>query len=100
MGFTGGGYDGGEQREAYRQPQRHPILQEVYVPTRLAGFVGPDVIEFVVNGEVGIRLSDVSDGNWIGLEGRDDQSLFEGERGQIIVRFHVSLFINRHHPRY
>lgn len=62
--------------------------------------MGPEVVEFVVNGEPGIRLSDASDGNWVGLEGRDDRSLFEGERVQIIVRLHVSLSTNTHHPRY
>ena len=30
------------------------------------------IIEFVVDGEEGIRLSDALKGNWVGFEGRDE----------------------------
>ena len=43
----------------------------------------------MVDGVEGIRLSDASEGNWKGFEGRDDRSLFEGDRLQIIIRLHV-----------
>jgi hypothetical protein len=54
---------------------------------RQAGFTGSDVIEFAVNGEKGIRLSNALEDNWVGFEGRDDRSLFD--RPQIIIRLHV-----------
>lgn len=54
----------------------------------------PGNIEFVVDGERGIRLSDVLEENWVGLEGRDDRSLFEGTRLQIILRLHVRRSLN------
>jgi hypothetical protein len=56
---------------------------------RQAQFAGSDVIEFVVDGKEGVRLSDALEGNWTGLEGRDDRSLFDGDRPQIIIRLHV-----------
>jgi len=66
------------------------VRQERYKPTQQhAEFAGPNLITFVVNGEEGIRLSDASAGNWEGFEGRDDRSLFEGDRAQIIIRLHV-----------
>jgi len=64
-------------QETYKPPQHH------------AEFAGSDVIRFVINGEEGIRLSDASGGNWAGFEGRDDRSLFGGDRLQIIIRLHV-----------
>ena len=51
----------------------------------------PQVIEFSVYGKKGIRLSDASEENWAGLEGRDDRSLFGEGRNQIMVRLHVRL---------
>ena len=74
----------------YRQLTiRHPISQEAYVPTRLAGFSGSDVIKFIVNGEEGIRLFDALKENWMGFERWDDRSLFEGDRLQVIIRLQV-----------
>lgn len=69
---------------------RGPVPQETYKPARHhAEFAGSDVVEFVVDGREGIRLSDALAGNWAGLEGRDDRSLFEGVRLQIIFRLQV-----------
>lgn len=69
--------------------QRHTLSQIPYKPIRCQKkFVGSDTIDFVVNCEEGIRLSDASEGNWEGFEGRDDRSLF-GDRPQIIFRFQV-----------
>jgi hypothetical protein len=61
------------------------------------GFAGSDIIEFVVGGEEGIRLSDASEGNWTDFEDRDDRSLFEEDRLQIIIRLHVRLPASTHH---
>ena len=61
-----------------------------YKPTRRhAEYEGSDIIRFIVYGEEGIRLSDALEGNWEGLEGRDDRSLFRGDRLQIILRLQV-----------
>ena len=77
---------------------RNLAPQESYRPTpHHAGFTGSGTIKFVVNGEDGIRLSDASEGNWVGFEGRDDRTLFEGERLQIIIRLHVSHPISVRH---
>jgi hypothetical protein len=86
------GDDGNEQPQVHRQlTPRYPVFQEAYIPTRLTGFSGPDVIEFVVNGEGGIRLLDALEGNWMGFERWDDRSFFEGDRPQIIIRLQVRL---------
>ena len=84
--------DGGRERpQARQQPApRGPVPQEIYKPARYrAEFGGSNVVEFVVDGEKGIRLSDALEGNWVGFEGRDDRTLFEGDRQQIILRLHV-----------
>ena len=77
--------------QAHQRPTpRDPARQESYKLTRRhAEFEGSDVIRFVVNGEEGIRLSDALEGNWEGFEGRDDRSLFDGDRLQIILRLQV-----------
>ena len=62
------------------------------------GFVGSNVIKFVVDGEEGICLSDASKGNWEGFEGCDDRSLFEADRLQIIIRLQVSHSVNAYQP--
>jgi len=79
------------QDRAHRRPTpRGPARQETYKLTRRhAGFDGSDIIRFVVNGKEGIRLSDALEGNWEGLEGRDDRSLFRDDRLQIILRLQV-----------
>ena len=51
--------------------------------------MGSKDIEFVVDGEEVIRLSDALEGKWAGFEGWDDRSLFEGGRLQIIIRLRV-----------
>ena len=80
-----------------RPTPRGPVPQETYKPTRRqAAFVGPSIIEFVVDGVEGIRLSDASEGKWAGFEGRDDRSLFEGNRLQIIIRVHVRHSVSVH----
>ena len=87
----------GEDHNSEERPQvhrqltiRHPVSQEAYVPTRLAGFSGSDIIKFVVNGEEGIRLFDALNENWMGFERWDDRSLFDGDRLQVIIRLQVS----------
>lgn len=72
------------------------VPQEPYKSTRPAS---PKVIEFVVNREVGIRLSDALAGNWANFEGRDDRSLFDGDRLQIIIRLQVGLSVCIHKRR-
>ena len=72
-----------------------------YKPTKHhVEFTGFNVIEFVVGGEGGIRLSDASEGNWAGFEGRDDRSLFEGDRLQIIIRINVRPPVRVHRRRF
>lgn len=92
-----------ESHDVIERPQRqltlrHLVLQEAYVPTRLTGFTGSDSIEFVVNGEEGVRLLDALEGNWTGFERWNDRPLLsEGGRLQIIIRLLVSLSINVYH---
>lgn len=77
--------------QGYRRPTpRGSARQETYkLSRRRAEFEGSDIIRFVVNGEEGIRLSDALEDNWEGLEGRDDRSLFRGDRLQVILRLQV-----------
>jgi len=88
-----------EQPQAHRRPTpRGLIIQETYKLTRrCAEFEGSDVIRFVVNGEEGIRLSDALEGKWGGFEGRDDRSLFEGDRLQIMIRLQVRDLVRLRH---
>ena len=73
-----------------RSTPRHLVSQVPYQSARRQPeVIHPNPIRFVVGGEEGIRLSDALDGNWTGFEGRDDRSLFEGDRPQIIFRFQV-----------
>ena len=90
-GPTSGSNGRQEQLQAHRRPiPRGPARQETYKLTRRhAEFEGSDIIKFIVNGEEGIRISDALEGNWEGLEGRDDRSLFRGDRLQIILRLQV-----------
>jgi len=71
---------------------RKMVPQEIFKPARqqkeLRDF---RVIEFSVNGEKGVRLSDALEENWGGFESRDDRSLFGDDRLQIMVRLHVRL---------
>lgn len=95
FGPIGGNNDREEQPQGHRQlTPCHPVSQKTYIATRLAGFSGPEVIQFVVNGEEGIRLLDALEGNWIGFERRDDRSFFGGDRPQIIIRLHVRLSVS------
>ena len=95
MLFTKSGPTNQSTRQGKPQAHRRPTprglaRQETYKLTRRrAEFEGSDTIRFVVNGEEGIRLSDALEGNWEGLEGRDDRSLFRGDRLQIILRLQV-----------
>jgi len=70
---------------------RKLVVQKTFKPSRKQELWDPQVIEFSVRGEKGIRLSDASGGNWECFDGRDDRSLFEDHRLQIIVRLHVRL---------
>lgn len=66
------------------------VRQEIYRSIRHhTEFVGSKDIEFIVDGEEGIRLSDALEGKWAGFEGWDDSSLFGGNRLQIIIRLQV-----------
>jgi len=66
------------------------VPQEIYKPARRPTTLGnPEIIKFVVDGKEGIRLSHASEGNWVGFEGGDDRSLFEGDRLQIMTRLQV-----------
>jgi len=80
-----------ERPQANRQPTtRTPAPQVTYkLVRRHVEFKDFKVIKFIANGKEGIRLSDVLGGNWAGFEGRDDESLFGGERLQIMIRLHV-----------
>jgi len=89
---AGGGGDGEGPQGHSDSTIRKLVEQETFKPTRQQkGFWYSHVIEFSVNGEKGIRLSDASEGNWGGFEGRDDRSLFGDNRLQIMVRLHVRL---------
>ena len=82
--------DGQGELQAHQPVSRKLAPQEIYKPARQkTGFESPGVVEFVVDGTEGIRLSDALGGNWGGLEGRDDRSLFEGDRLQILLRLNV-----------
>ena len=92
---TLGGSDGNrwqEESQMHSPPETRKMApQEAYKPSRRpTNFGKPDIIEFVVNGKEGIRLSDVSEDNWAGFKGGDDRSLFKGDRLQIMIRFRVS----------
>jgi len=76
---------------------RELVPQETYKPARQQKELGDlQAIEFSVRGDIGIRLSDALEGNWKGFEGRDDRSLFGGDRLQIMVRLRVRLLITIH----
>lgn len=77
--------------EARPQEYTRTLLEQVaYKPTRnQAERLCFTPIEFIVDGEAGIRLSDALDGNQRGLQGRDDTSLFGHNCCQIIVRLQV-----------
>jgi hypothetical protein len=82
--------DGQDESQTHQPVPRKLVPQEIYKTARQqAGFRSSGVVEFVVNGKEGIRLSDALEGNWKGFEGRDDRSLFEDVRLQIILRLHV-----------
>ena len=71
---------------------RKLVPQETFKPARQQKeFGASQVIEFSVNGEKGICLSDASEENWEGFDGRDDRSFFGDDRRQIMVRLHVRL---------
>lgn len=79
-----------EQARALQQQIPRDLVPQVSFRStrRQAQFTNSNVIRFIVNGKEGIRLSDVLEGNWVGLEGRDDRSLFgdRPDRLQILVR--------------
>jgi len=82
-----------EAHQMCRPPLKHKMApQELYKATRhLTGFGESDIIEFIVDSEEGICLSNASEDNWVGFKGGDDRSLFEGDRLQIMIRLHVRL---------
>ncbi|KAF9791031.1 hypothetical protein BJ322DRAFT_1208299 [Thelephora terrestris] len=80
-----------EQAHTRRPPiTRDPVPQEPYESARRQEQpTGSKVIEFVVNGEEGVRLSDALEGSWTGFEGRHDTFSFgDGGRLQILLRLH------------
>jgi len=78
---------------------RKLVPQEIFKSARRQIAHGDSqVIEFSVYGKKGIRLSDASEGNWGGFQGRDDRSLFGENRLQIMVRLHVRLPTIFHAP--
>lgn len=91
--------DAEDVTEDEADPQGHNGLvprklmpQDPYKPVRKQKELGgSQVIEFYVYGEKGIRLSDALGKDWVGLEGRDDRSLFGDDRAQIIIRLQVRL---------
>jgi hypothetical protein len=86
-----------EQMHARRPPiTRDLVLQAPYKSARRQEQpTGSKVIEFVVNGEEGVRLSDALEGNWTGFEGRHDTFSFgDGGRLQILIRLHVRRLLN------
>jgi hypothetical protein len=92
LDFLGESHVGKEKPRVDRQSIPLWLLsQKTYRSNRLRGFCDSNVIKFFVNGEEGIRLSDASEGVWVGLDDRDERLLFEG-RSQIMVRLHVRLF--------
>lgn len=90
---TGTGSEGGgEDPQVHKSlTLRKLVLQEIWKPSRQQKeeLGGSQSIDFSVYGERGVRLSDALDGNWMGLEGRDDRSLLGDERLQIILRLQV-----------
>ena len=69
---------------------RELVPQEPYrIARRQRDLGGSQTIEFSVYGERGIRLSDALEENWLGLELRDDRSMFGDDRVQIMIRLHV-----------
>ena len=83
--------DDQDELHMYQPVLRKLAPQEIYKPARQqTGFRSSGIVEFAVDGKEGIRLSDAQEGNWKGFEGRDDTSLFEGDRHHIILRLHVS----------
>jgi hypothetical protein len=90
--------DDQDELQTHQPVSRKLAPQEIYKTARQqAGFRSAGVIEFAVDGKEGIRLSDALEGNWKGFEGRDDRSLFEDDRHQIILRLHVSGSACMHH---
>ena len=85
-----------EQLQSHQQEiPRDLVLQVPYKSTRQ--FPASDNIEFFVNGKSGIRLSDALDDTWVGFRGRDDKTLFDGKRQQVMCRFQVGSLLNVHH---
>ena len=89
---TGTWSDGNDSKGHKGFTARKLLLQEIFKTARQQKELdASNVIEFSVYGKKGIRLSDASEGNWGGFEGRDDRSLFGENRLQIMVRLHVRI---------
>ena len=88
---TGNGSGGGEDSRTHKGlTMRKLVPQNTFKPTRRQKELwDSQIIEFSVRGEKGLRLSDASGGNWAGFNGKDDRSLFEDDRLQVLVRLHV-----------
>ena len=82
----------GQVQAQSRRPTvtRNLVPQKPYQSnTRQGGFTSSEVVQFIVNGRAGIRLSDALEEKWEGLDGRDDRSPFAGNRSQVIIRLQV-----------
>jgi len=80
----------GRQQIRRSATPRELVLQEAYKLSRhQVEFTGSNIIDFFVDGEEGIRLSDASEDNWVGFEGGEDRFLFGERRPQVLVRLHV-----------
>jgi hypothetical protein len=85
---------GKEKLVAHSPPTLYSLVPQVPYRAIRQRFTGHEDIEFIVNGEVGIRLSDALAGNWTGFENRDDRPFFGGDQVQILVRLRVRLSID------
>jgi hypothetical protein len=91
------GNDGKDGPQAHQPISRGLVPQEIYKTTRQwSQLSGSGVVEFVVDGKEGIRLSDALEGHWRGFEGRDDRSFFGDDRYQIMIRLHVRCSVGVH----
>ena len=80
-----------EHAQASQSPTSLRLVSQVAFKSsrHQAKFTGSESIVFNVDGQEGVRLSDTLEGNWVGLKGRDDRSLFDDNRLHVLIRLHV-----------
>jgi len=88
-------YGGAEDPQVHKGPTPRGLMPQVtYKPARQQKESGGiRTIEFSVNGEEGIRLSDALEGNWVNFDSRDDGISFGDGRLQIMIRLQVRLAV-------